>query len=196
MSHLPLLIPKMLVFSKFHHQYFVFSFCSLYGSCGQGCFRVHLKINKIFSIIYLYRPWYRVAKYLPFRNMQSMENWYISSTNRRLMCNVRDDFQILESTELFFWVTGYHGIWIYQNGSHLFGEKPEKSTISESWSTEDSGPDISASGCSDHRRAVLDRKVLPDEPPGRIEPWWVLFRTICWEAMITQAADHPPLVPC
>ena len=194
MSHLPLLIPQMLVFSRFHHQYFVFSFCSLYGSCGQDFFRVHLKINKIFSIIYLYRPWYRVAKYLPFRNMQSMENWYISSTNRRLMCTVRDDF--LQSTELFLWVTGSCGIWIYQNGSHLFGGKLEKSTISESQSTEDSGPDISASGGGGRCRAISDRKVLPDEPPGRTKPRWVLFRNLCWEAVITQAADHPPLVPC
>ena len=84
------------------------------------------------------------------------------------MCTVRDDF--LQSTELFLWVTGSCGSWIYQNGSHLFGGKPEKSTISESQSTEDSGPDISASGGGGHCRGVSDRKVLPDEPPGRTKP--------------------------
>ena len=87
------------------------------------------------------------------------------------MCTMGDDLWILCFTELFLWVTVSSGIWVHHNGPYLSGRKPEPSAASKPQSTEDSRTDISACGGSDHRRALSDGEVLPDEPPGRTEPW-------------------------
>ena len=91
---------------------------------------------------------------------------------------MRGVFGILCSTELFFCVTASHGIWSHHDGPHLSGKEPEQSSDSKSQSSEDSWWDMSACGGGDHCRAVSDRKILPDEPPGRTEPWWVLTSVV------------------
>ena len=84
---------------------------------------------------------------------------------------MRDDLRILCFTELFLWVTVSSVIWVQHNGPHLSGGKPEQSAAGKPQSTEDSRADISACGGGGHRRALSDGEVLPDEPPGRTEPW-------------------------